>query len=193
MTLDERELPGLYLLWPGHRLSVPPRADNVAGYRSRNYAAGDDGALRRLLGQENWVATDEAWRDYKDRILPNGLFLILHAGTGTPVATPGAVHNPNPGRYYFPFGGELGNLIVHPEHRGKQLGRLASALVVGRFILAGYESIRVSVQGFRLAAVKTYLRLGFVPFLHAEDVRLRWGRICEQVGWPCEAERWPTA
>ena len=119
MNLDERELPGLYLLWPEHLLSVPPRADIPAGYVSRPSATGDDAALRRLLKQESWVAADEDWRDYKDRVLPKGLFLILHADTNVLAATAGAVHNPNPGRYYFPFGGELGDLIVHPEHRGR--------------------------------------------------------------------------
>jgi len=191
VTLDEHDLPGLYLLWPELLLSEPPRAGIPAGYVPRPYTAGDDVAVRRLLESERWVATDEEWQDYKDRVLPNGLFLILHAETNTLAATAGAVHNPNPGRYYFPFGGELGNLIVHPEHRGKGLGYSVSAMVVGRFISAGYESIRVCVQGFRLAAVKTYLRLGFVPFLHTEEVRARWERICGQIDWPFAPERWP--
>jgi mycothiol synthase len=189
--MDEHKLPCLYLLWPDHLLSEPPRAGLPAGYISRPYVAGDDVALRRLLGQEGWAVADEEWQDYKDRILPGGLFLILQAETEDLVATAGAVHNPRPGRYYFPFGGELGYLIVHPEHRGKRLGYHVSAMVVERFISAGYRSIRVCVQGLRSAAIKTYLRLGFLPFLHTEDVRLRWQRICERIGWPFESERWP--
>jgi mycothiol synthase len=191
MSVDERALPGLYLLWPAHLLSEPPRVQIPAGYVARPYATGDDDELRRLLEGESWVASDEGWQDYKDRVLPAGLFLILHADTNVLAATAGAVHNPNPGRYYFPFGGELGNVFVHPEHRGKRLGYLASALVVERFIAAGYESIRVCVQGFRLAAVKTYLRLGFVPFIHSDEVCARWERLCGQVGHRFEPERWP--
>jgi mycothiol synthase len=191
MTLNEHRLPCLYLLWPEHLLSYPPSVRAPDGYVARPYVAGDDAALRHLLEPEEWVVADEAWQDYKDRILPGGLFLISHAATGALVATAGAVHNPNPGRFYFPFGGELGNLVVHPGHRGRGLGYLASAMVVGRFISAGYGSIRVCVQGFRLAAVKTYLRLGFAPFLHTEEVSLRWRRVCEEVGWPFEAEKWP--
>ena len=191
MTFDEHKLPCLYLLWPGRLLSEPPRAELPGGYVARPYAEGDDEALRRLLGLEGWEMADEEWQDYKDRLLPNGLFLILRAETGALAATAGSVHNPNPGRLYFPFGGELGYLLVHPEHRGRRLGRAASALVVGRFLSAGYESIRVCVQGFRLAAIKTYLGVGFVPFLHSEDVRLRWQRICEQIGRPFEPGKWP--
>lgn len=191
MTLDEHKLHCLYLLWPEHLLVKPPRAQTPDGYVARPYAADNDAVLRRLLEAEEWIKADEAWQDYKDRILPDGLFLIIHAETGSLAATAGAVHNPNPSRFYFPFGGELGNLVVHPGHRGKGLGRLVSGMVVGRFISAGYESIRVCVQGFRLAAIKTYLRLGFVPFLHTEEVSLRWQRVCEQVGWRFEAEKWP--
>lgn len=191
MPLDEHSLPGLYLLWPEHLLSEAPGAGIPAGYVARPYAVGDDVALHRLLECENWVVADQEWQDYKDRVLPNGLFVIVHADTNILVATAGAVHNPNASRYYFPFGGELGFLMVHPEHRGKRLGYLVSAMVVERFISARYESIRVCVQGFRLGAIKTYLRLGFVPFLHSEDVCLRWERICGHIGRPFEAERWP--
>jgi mycothiol synthase len=134
---------------------------------------------------------EQEWKDYKDRMLPGGLFLIIHSRTGSLAATAGATHNPNPGRYYFPFGGELGYLIVHPVHRGKQLGRAVSALVVQRFISAGYENIRVCVQGFRAPAIKTYLKLGFVPFLYKDDICLRWQRICEQLDWPFEPDKWP--
>jgi mycothiol synthase len=191
VTFDEHKLPCLYLLWPGDRLSVPPRVEIPEGYGARPYVDGDDDALRQLIGSEGWGMSDEEWQDYKDRILPHGLFLIQRADTGSLAATAGAVHNPNPGRYYFLFGGELGYLLVHPEHRGMRLGQAVSALVVGRFLSAGYESIRVCVQGFRLAAIKTYLNVGFVPFLHSEEVALRWRRICEQIGRPFEPGAWP--
>ena len=191
MTFDEHKLSCLYLLWPGRLLSEPPRAELPEGYVARTYVDGDDDALRQLIGSEGWGMSDEEWQDYKDRLLPNGLFLIQHAGNGSPAATAGAVHNPNPGRFYFPFGGELGYLLVHPEHRGRRLGRAVSALVVERFLSAGYESIRVCVQGFRLAAIKTYLGVGFVPFLHSEEVVQRWRRICEQIGRPFEPGAWP--
>jgi mycothiol synthase len=191
MVMDERELPGLYMLWPGHLLTLPPGAELPKEYTARPYAQGDDDALKSLLAAENWGLNDEQWKGYKDRLLPNGLFVISHTDSNTLVATAGAVHNPSPGRYYFPFGGELALLIVDPEHRGQGLGQTVSALVVQRFLSAGYECIRVGVQGFRLAAVKTYLKLGFVPFLHHEDLPSRWKRICDQIGWPYIPDEWP--
>lgn len=190
MTFDEHNLPCLYLLWPEYLLSEAPRAEMPSGYVSRSYVDGDDAALRHLLESDGWKITDEGWQDYKDKILPGGLFLISHTATERAVATAGAVHNPNPGRCYFPFGGELGYLIVHPAHRGKRLGYAVSALVVRKFISAGYLNIRVCVQGFRLPAIKTYLRLGFVPFLNSEDISSRWQRICERTAYPFEPDKW---
>jgi mycothiol synthase len=188
---DERNLPGLYMLWPRHLLSRPPDVDLPSGYAVRPYQDGDEAAYRALLSTDGWSMTDPQWDDYRDRLLPNGLFLIVHAGRGALVATAGAIHNPNPGRYYFPFGGELGMLTVRPDHRGRGLGRAASALAVRRLLAAGYESIRVGVQGFRLPALKTYLKLGFVPFLHHDGLPPRWQRICEQLDWPYTPAQWP--
>jgi mycothiol synthase len=191
IEVDERRLPGLYMLWPGQLLATPPRTEVPGGYAVRTYTDGDESAFQALLASEDWAMSDRQWQEYRDRLLPNGLFLIVHTGSNTLVASAGAVHNPNPGRYYFPFGGELGDLIVHPGHRGRGLGHTAAALVVRRLLAAGYESIRVGVQGFRLPAIKTYLKLGFVPFLHHDDLLGRWQRICEQLDWPYTPGEWP--
>jgi mycothiol synthase len=148
--------------------------------------------LLDLLSVDGEVMTGEEWMSYKDKLLPDGLFLIDHIDTKRLVATAGAVHNPNPGRYYFPFGGELGYLMVHPQHRKQGLGQIISWMVVQRLLSAGYKSIRVGVQGFRLAAIKTYLKVGFVPFLYQEDLYLKWERICEQIDWPYVPDKWPN-
>jgi hypothetical protein len=76
-------------------------------------------------------------RHYRDMLLPNGLFVVERVGSEELVATAGAVHNPNPGRYYFPFGGELGYLIVARDHRKHGLGLAVCAAVIGRFLSAG--------------------------------------------------------
>lgn len=179
------------MLWPGHRLDKPPGVELPAGYALRCYAAGDEALYQRLLEIEGWSMTEAQWQDYRDRLLPRGLFLLFHRESQALVATAGAVHNQNRGRYYFPFGGELGILVVHPDHRGQGLGQTLSACVVQRLLSAGYDCIRVGVQGFRLAAIKTYMKAGFVPFLHQEDLSQRWQRICDQIEWPYTPEEWP--
>jgi mycothiol synthase len=180
-------------IWSGHRSSSP----NRQGLRCRadtrrvHILKEEDLAFQAFIGLEGWAMSDQEWKDYRDRLLPNGLVLVYHTASNSLVASAGALHNPNPGRYYFPFGGGLGYLLVHPDHRRRGLGYTASALVVRRLLAAGYESIRVGVQGFRLAAIKTYLKVGFVPFLHQENLMARWRRICRQISWPFTPDTWP--
>ncbi len=118
--------------------------------------------------------------------------MLWHTASNAAVGTAGAIHNPRGGRYYFPFGGALAYLIVHPDHRGHGLGMVLSNRVVRHLRSVGYEHIWVGVQGFRLPAIKTYLKRGFVPFLHQDGRSERWQRICTQLGWPYTPERWPT-
>jgi mycothiol synthase len=193
MSIDERKLPGLYMVWPTAQPLRPPDLEPPPGYALRTYLEGDDSNVIDLISIDGEILTEERWKEYKDRLLPEGLFLIYHQETGALVATAGAIHNPNPGRYYFPFGGELGYLIARPQHRGQGLGQIASALVVQRFLSAGYKSIRLGVQGFRLPALRTYLKVGFVPFLHREDLYPRWEKICEQIDWPYQPHKWPQS
>ena len=187
MNFDEHDLPGLYMLWPERKLPQSPLL--AEGYTLRSYD-GDD--VRTLLEVDGESMSHKEWQNYKDKVLPDGLFVIFDDQSSKAIATAGAVHNPNPGRYYFPSGGELGYLIVHPEHRGKGLGQVISACVVQRFLSAGYKSVRVAVKGWRLAAIKTYLKVGFVPFLHDPTLIPRWKSVCEKIDWPYTPADWPT-
>lgn len=195
MTIpDQRTPPGLCLLWPRGLLGRYPEADLPAGYAMRPYAPRDeqDGRnLRRLLEADCQALSEADWRAYRSRLLVDGLFVIVETATETLAAAAGAVHYPSPGWFHFPFGGELAYLVVHPDHRGRGLGRAASALVVRRFLTAGYECIRVSVPGCQLAAIRLYLKLGFVPFLHAADSNARWERVCGELHWEFSPEQWP--
>jgi mycothiol synthase len=190
--MDERLLPAMYMVWPIDRFPAAPCEPTPKGYAVRKRSAPDLGAVRRLIDIDEPIA-DEAWEWLVDQILPSGAFLIDHLESRDPVATACAVHNPRATRYYFPFGGEVGYVTVAPLHRGKGLGRAVVALVVGRLIETGYRHIFVGVQGWRLPAVKCYLKLGFVPLLHNDELLPRWRRVCEQIGWPITDGEWPRS
>ena len=98
------------MLWP-NRLDVVQVPALLPNYKLRTYNDGDDRPLLELLESDGEAMDQGAWQEYQDMLLPNGLFGIEDS-EGCLVATAGAVHNPNPDRYYFPFGGELGYLIV---------------------------------------------------------------------------------
>lgn len=191
MNAEADRPPCLYLLWPRGKQDVPDVAV-PAQYILRPFRSGDEPELLDLQSCDGDAMTNDQWREYRDALLPNGLFLVEEVASRQLVATAGAVHNPNPGRYYFPFGGELGYLIVRPEHRRRGLGRAVCAAVVRRFLSAGYESIRVCVQEHRHAALRSYIRLGFEPFVHSATVEQRWRRVCGALNLPFSPELWRT-
>jgi mycothiol synthase len=188
MLLDETKLPALYMLWSASTEIGAGNAGLTPEYSLTTYKHSDAARIRELLESEWETIDDTGWQDYLDQILPDGLFIISHKASGQAIATAGACHNPNPGRHYFPFGGELGYLMVHPLHRGRELGKIVSTMVVKRFLSAGYSNIRVGVQGFRLPAIRTYLAVGFVPFIYDDQLRARWERIFDALGK--ELENW---
>jgi mycothiol synthase len=162
-----------------------------AGYLLRTYRDADDLQLLALQASDGEPMSEQQWLQYRDSLLPKGLSLVEHVASASVVATAGAVHNPRPGRYYFQFGRELGYLMVMPEHRRRGLGGAVCAAVVGRFLSAGYESIRVCVQEHRLPAIRTYLHLRFEPFLHSPEVEKRWQRVYGVMSMPFTPELWP--
>jgi mycothiol synthase len=188
---DERQSPAMYMVWPISRLPVAPAPVVSDGYSVR-CLEDDLSAVRAVIDSDEPI-DDQAWEAFRDGIIPAGAFLIVETSSGKPVATASALHNPRATRYYFPFGGEIGYVTVDPGHRGKGLGRAVVALVVARLIEAGYRNIFLGVQGWRLPAVKCYLRLGFVPLLHRDDLLPRWRWICEQIGWAIQEAEWPRS
>jgi len=191
MSSGDLPPPCLYLLWPRFKRDLRDARFPV-GYTLRTYREGDERGILNLLGSDGESLTNKEWHCYRDMLLPNGLFVVEAPGSAELVATAGAAHNPNPGRYYFPFGGELGYLTVDRDHRRRGLGAAVCAAVIGRFHSAGYENIRVCVQEHRLPAMRLYLHLGFEPFLHSTEVEKRWQRVCEAIGVPYKPNCWPS-
>jgi len=81
-----------------------------------------------------------------------------------------------------PAGGELGWVAADPGHRGKGLGGCVSAAATQRLLEAGYSDIFLRTDDFRLAAIETYLALGYVPLLFAPDMAARWAEVFRQLG-----------
>jgi mycothiol synthase len=169
----------LQMMWPKDRLNDPPTWTVPDGYTLRTYRPGDeDGYIRimKLAGFNYWDL--KYIHGVLDTSLPEGLFFIVHNETNTIVATTVATHNP---LKLHPFGGELGWVAGDPEHKGKGLGYIVCAAVTKRYLDAGYREIYLRTDDFRLPAIKTYLKLGWVPFLHTPDMEERWQKVCAQL------------
>jgi len=138
-----------------------------------------------LAGFERWdMAQLLPWLQ---KIVPEGWFLVEAEATGQLVATAMANHNPNP---YYPFGGELGWVAAHPDHKGQRLGMTVCAAVVTRLLRGGYTSIYLNTDDERLPAIKTYLTLGFRPLILTTDMTARWEAICHNLAWPFTPDLW---
>lgn len=209
-------LPQLEMLWPTHvqvrRWAEHLAAENLAtaqgltkaiadtparlpvdlapGYRMRSFCPEADEeayvALMVAAGFADW-STDRLLL-CRQTALPNGWFLVEEARTGALAATAMANHRPAP---YHPFGAELGWVAAHPAHRGRKLGWSVCAAAINRLLQAGYENIYLKTDDFRAPAILTYLRMGFIPFIHSAGVVARWQSICTVLDWPYTPEAWP--
>jgi len=163
------------------------------GYSLRTWQDGDAEAYIRLMnsaGFETWG--HERLAMVLKMCIPQGLFFAVHDKTGEIAGTAAALHNPIA---LHPLGGELGWVAVAPHHRGHNLGYAVCAAATRRLLDAGYSDIFLRTDDFRLAAIRVYLRLGYIPFLHGPDMAGRWQAVCEALGvpWPSVRRTGPLA
>jgi ribosomal protein S18 acetylase RimI-like enzyme len=181
----------MYMIWE-HTASTPvlppiPRSYDLFAVASENV----DKA--RSIIELDGPLSDHAWGHFRDAIVPDGLFVVLERASSTWVGTISAVHNPAATRFYFPGGGELGYLVVAPEHRRRGLGAALIAAAVGRLRQGGYRHIFLGVQSWRIPAIRAYLSAGFQPFIHAPGLSERWRSVFAALNRPANDAAWPTS
>ncbi len=181
----------LQTVWPEPLLDAPPAVRLPPGYTLRTYRPGDEARFYEVMELAGWPGwDDERLKPWMARILPEGWCMAVHAASGTIVATAMALHSHSE---LHPFGGELGWVAGDPAHAGKGLGSAVCAAVTSRLIAAGYRNIHLYSEDWRLPALKTYLKLGYVPFLFTPEMPGRWQVICAHLGWPFTPEAWRSS
>lgn len=176
----------LQMMWPEHLLSAPPAVRVPPGYSLRTYEQGDELRFFKIMELAGWPGwDDEKLQSWLPRILPGGWFMAIHRETDEIAATAMALRSET-----YPSGGELGWLAGDPAHAGRGLGMAVSAAVTARLIEAGCRPIHLYTEDYRLPALKTYLKLGYVPFLYTPEMLERWRAICAQLQWPFTPEVW---
>ena len=152
-----------------------------AGYALRTFKPGDE---------ENWLEIlQQGGFDLWDR--PRLERLI--AGERTPLPKDAiffAVDQDRPVGVANIFGyetsgvrvAELGWVAVHPDHRGHGLCRPICAAAMRYAANASFTEIYLETEDFRLAAIKTYLRLGFEPEMTRPDHPERWKTVRRLLG-----------
>lgn len=176
----------LQMVWPEHLLNAPPAVRLPPGYTLRTYRRGDKVRFYEIMELAGWPGWDDkVLQPWLPRILPEGWFMVIHKESSEVVTTVMALRSD-----VYPAGGELGWLAGDPAHAGKGLGLAVSAAVTARFIDAEYRNIHLYTEHWRLAALKTYLKLGYVPLLDTPEMPECWRVICAQLQWPFTPEVW---
>lgn len=65
------------------------------------------------------------------------------------------------------------------EYRGRGLGTLICSLIVKELKEKGMRTAYLTTDDFRIPAIKSYLRAGFVPDESTDDFKTRWAAIRE--------------
>jgi mycothiol synthase len=186
--VNQEPITQLRMAWPAQRLVVPPEVRLPAGYALRTYRAGDEPRFYEVMALAGWPGwNEERLRPWRARILPEGWFFAVHAASDQIVATAMSVHDHQD---WHPFGGELGWVAGDPAHAGRGLGKAVVGAVTARLLGMGYRNIHLFTEDYRLPALRTYLKIGYVPMLYDADMPERWRAVCEQVGWPFTPEQW---
>ncbi len=189
MTWDG-SLQQLRMAWPASRATDPPHCELPAAYVAREYDSLDEPRFYEIMDLAGWPGWDaDRLRPTLSKAIPRGWFVVAERETDVAVGSAMCLHNY---KRVTPFWGNLGWLACDPAHAGHGIGLALTAAVVRRFIEAGYEKIDLYSEDFRLPALKTYLRIGFHPVLHADGMDARWEDICRRLDWPYTPDAWPA-
>lgn len=78
--------------------------------------------------------------------------------------------------------GRIHWLAVHPEARGRGLGRELLRFACGRLRELGHSRAFLHTSSNRLVALRLYLNHGFQPVARNEAEELAWGKIRRELG-----------
>ena len=155
-------------------LHLPPLPALPDGYALRGTQPGDIPALAAVLDR---AFADEAWDEARVAATLNeeqGVRQTLVVDfRGRPIATASARLRPD----RFPGSGYLHWVAVDPDHQGQRLGFFLSLAVLHTFRTLGCADAVLETQDHRLAAIQTYLKLGFLPEYRDGTHRERWAVI----------------
>ena len=125
----------LHMVWPKHLRGRLPEVEMPPEYEIRALGPEDDAAHVALMHDAGFVGwSRRQLQEWKHRVLPDGIFVVVHRPSGVLAATAMAAHRPTE---LHPEGGELGWVAGNRGHAGKRLGKAVSMAVVSRFVSAG--------------------------------------------------------
>jgi len=159
---------------------LPPLASLPPGYARREANVADAAAIAAVLSS----AFGEEWMEERVRAVllaaPDVVATFVITAGEAPVATAAARLLPE----IYPGSGYLHWVGVHTAHRGMHFGGAVSLAVLHRFRDLGCRDAVLETDPFRLPALRTYLRLGFLPEPVAPEHEQVWRETLAKLGRP---------
>ena len=171
----------LVMMHPRPDLVVVPAPPE--GYLLRSYVEGDEQAWADIINSTD-MATWDVGRIRRDltgdaRFRPQGQFFACESASGRPVATATAWWSLRYGR----LRPTLHMVAALPDARGRGLGKLVCQAAVAYMAAQGSAEVILTTDDHRLAAIATYLGMGFLPMRYSggEDHEGRWQAVLEKL------------
>ncbi|HOK55904.1 MAG TPA: GNAT family N-acetyltransferase [bacterium] len=149
------------------------------GYEIRNFERGDEEEYISLLsnnelGEWNLEKLQKTILD--NTLSPEGIFFCVYSNKII-----GTACGLDKGFYNNRKIAELGWVCVDKNHRGKGLGYFLCFYVIQFLRKRKYEIIYLLTDPFRIGAIKTYFKLGFVPVIESEEDFSRWDEVSKNL------------
>lgn len=171
-------MPQLKMLFFADKTAMPEidLADNFTIDTIKDTDLAPYNELRKSVNFPEWDA--EYLQKFRNKVLDDAMFVVKEKNTGCFCAAATAETTDMP---EYPQIGVLGWVMTHPDFRGHHLGRSVSVQSMHRLYQQGYRVFSLLTDDFRIAAVKTYLKLGWQPWLYLPDMEGRWRALAEQL------------
>lgn len=167
----------LMMYWYDRKLNSvqPPEGFQIRTYREGD-AQGWIDACADGLDTGSW-SLDDFYKKMLEHegIEPEGIFFITDA-KGRIAGTATGMLKDTPGLGYVHM------VSIHPDFRGLRLADSLNTAVMKYLLDRGRTKIYLDTDDFRIPAIKVYLKIGFLPVLHEEDMEGRWLKVMEQLG-----------
>ena len=184
------DFPQLSMGWPDKRISGPiPDINLAARYKLRTFQPGDEERLCNLMTVPGWpVWQTKMLVPWQKRMLPDGWYVAEEIASGLITASCMAIWSD----VYF-GGGELAWLVTDPNHSGQGLATSLVAAVTAHFIRTKVNHMHLFTEHYRLAALKIYLQLGYVPLIPSAEMLAPWWEVCRKLSWEYSPDNWQAA
>jgi len=153
---------------------LPPMPELPTGYTMRDYRPEDLDTLSALM---RTAFEDPQWTSDKlRRVLidaPDVKRIIVIEFAGLPVATASARLMPD----QHPGSGYIHWVAVDPAHRGQRLGTIVTLACLYAFREFGCKDAVLETDDHRLAAIRIYQELGFLPEERHPSHAERWAIV----------------